>query len=126
LINVRFAAESGHSLRRSECPLWARSGHPDYFRSCLDRPNMISGARVILTGAVMKAPQWYDALAPRGAVIAGVVGLAVVWSLTYYAFHAGYVFWGYSPPQWKNIGTAVDLVGFAVPYWLVKWLAKRQ
>jgi hypothetical protein len=73
----------------------------------------------------MKDPQWYDVLEPRGAVIAGVVGLAIVWSLTFYAFEAGYVFWGYSPQQWKGIGTAIDLLGFAAPYLLVKWFLKR-
>jgi hypothetical protein len=25
--NVCFISESGHSLRRSECPLWVKSGH---------------------------------------------------------------------------------------------------
>lgn len=44
----------------------------------------------------MQRPQWYDVLEPRGAVIAGAVGLAIVWPLGYYAFNAGYVFWGYS------------------------------
>ena len=74
----------------------------------------------------MKKPEWYNVLEPREAVIAGIVGLAATWALTYYAHHAGYVFWGFSPPQWKNIGTAIDVLGFAVPYCLVKWLVKRQ
>jgi hypothetical protein len=74
----------------------------------------------------MKKPEWYGVLEPREAVIAGIVGLAVVWALTYYASHSGYVFWGYSPPQWKNLGTALILLGFAVPYCLVKWLVQRR
>jgi hypothetical protein len=74
----------------------------------------------------MKKPEWYDVLEPREAVIAGIVCLAVVWPLTYYAYHTGYVFWGYSPPQWKNVGTAIDVLSFAVPYCLVKWLVKRR
>jgi hypothetical protein len=73
----------------------------------------------------MNRPEWYHVLKPHEAVVAGIIGLAVVWPLTYYAYHAGYVFWGYSPPQWKNLGTAIDVLGFAVPYWLVKWLVKR-
>jgi len=74
----------------------------------------------------MKKPEWYDVLDPREAVTAGLAGIAVVWPLTYYAYHTGYVFWGYSPQQWKAFGTAVDMLGFAVPYCLVKWLVKRQ
>jgi hypothetical protein len=74
----------------------------------------------------MNKPEWYAVLGPREAVIAGIMGLAVVWPLTYYAYHTGYVFWGYSPPQWKNFGTALDVLGFAVPYCLVKWLVRRQ
>ena len=75
---------------------------------------------------VMKKPEWYDVLEPREAVIAGIAGVAVVWPLIYYAYHAGYVFWGYSPRQWKDFGTALDVLAFAVPYCLVKWLVKRQ
>jgi hypothetical protein len=75
---------------------------------------------------VVKKPEWYDVLEPREAVIAGIVGLAVVWSLSYYAKHTGYVlYWGYTDFEWKNLATAMMLLGFAVPYWLVKWLAKR-
>jgi uncharacterized membrane-anchored protein len=75
---------------------------------------------------MMKKPEWYDVLEPREAVIAGIVGLAAVWALTYYVSQAGYVFWGYSPPQWKNVGTAMVVLGFAVPYCLVKWWVKRR
>jgi hypothetical protein len=50
----------------------------------------------------MKEPEWHEVLTRREAVIAGIVGLAVVYPLVYYAYHAGYVFWGYSPPQWKK------------------------
>lgn len=64
-----------------------------------------------------KKPEWYDVLEPRAAVIAGVVGLAVVWSLTHYAYHGGYVS--------KNLGTAIDMLSFAVPYWFVKWSSTR-
>jgi hypothetical protein len=74
----------------------------------------------------MKKPGWYDVLEPRQAVVAGIVGLAAIWPLTYYAYHTRYVFWGYSPPQWKNVGTAMDVLGFAVPYCLVKWLVNRR
>jgi hypothetical protein len=70
--------------------------------------------------------QWYDVLEPREAVIAGMVGFAVVYPLTYCAYHAGYKFWGYSPPQWKDLGTAADVLAFAVPYLLVKWVMKRR
>jgi hypothetical protein len=74
-----------------------------------------------------KKPAWYDVLEPREAVIAGLVGLAVVWPLTYYAYYTGYyVFLGLSAPQWKAVGTAIGMLGFAVPYWLVKWLVKRR
>lgn len=74
----------------------------------------------------MKEPEWHEVLRPREAVIAGIVGLAIVYPLVYYAYHTGYVFWGYSPPQWKGVGTAVDLLGFAVPYVLVKWVMERR
>ena len=74
----------------------------------------------------MKNPAWYDVLEPREAVIAGLVGFVILWSLTYYASKAGYEFWGYGPRQWKNIATALVVLGFAVPYWLVKWSARRQ
>jgi hypothetical protein len=72
----------------------------------------------------MKNPAWYDVLEPRKAVIAGIVGLAAVWPLTYYAYHAGYELWGYGPRQWKDVATAINVLGFAVPYCLVKWLVK--
>jgi hypothetical protein len=73
----------------------------------------------------MRTPQWYDVLEPRTAVVAGVVGLTIVWSLTFYAFQAGYVFWGYSPEQWKSMGTAIDVLGFVIPYLLVKCFLKQ-
>ena len=75
----------------------------------------------------MRKPQWYDVLEPREAVIAGVVSLAIVWPLIYYVSHTGYYLsWGYSRAQWKDLGTVILVLGFAVPYWLVKWLAKRR
>jgi hypothetical protein len=74
----------------------------------------------------MKEPECYEVLQPREAVFAGMVGLAIVWPLVYYAGHAGYAFWGYSPPEWKNLGTAIGVLGFAVPYVLVKWIVKRR
>jgi hypothetical protein len=74
----------------------------------------------------MKEPEWHEVLEPREAVCAGTVGLAIAWPLVYYAHHVGYVFWGYSPPEWKNLGTAIDVLGFAVPYVLVKWIVKRR
>ena len=55
-----------------------------------------------------------EVLEPREAVFAGIIGFAVVYPLVYYAYHVGYVFWGYSPREWKNLGTAVDVLGFAV------------
>ena len=74
----------------------------------------------------MKEPAWYEVLEPREAVFAGLIGLAVVYPLVYYAGHVGYVFCGYSPREWKNLGTAVDVLGFAVPYILVRWLVRRR
>jgi multisubunit Na+/H+ antiporter MnhB subunit len=74
----------------------------------------------------MKSPQWHDVLEPRGAVIAGVVGLAIVWPMGFYLSNAGYVLWGYTPSQYKNLATAVDLLAFAVPYAVTKWLLKRR
>jgi len=74
----------------------------------------------------MSAPQWHDTLGPREAVTAGLVGLAIVSALSIYASQAGYVFWGYSPPQWKDMGTAIELLGFAVPYLFVKWFLGRR
>jgi hypothetical protein len=83
-------------------------------------------ARCCLRDTAMNKPEWYDVLRPHEARIAGVVGLAVVWPLTYYAIHKGYLFHDYSPLQQKNLGTAIDVLGFAVPYWFVKWLLERQ
>ena len=74
----------------------------------------------------MTKPVWHEVLEPREAVIAGVIGLAIVYPIVYCAYHAGYEFWGYSPRQWKNLGTAIDVLGFAIPYLLVKWLSKRR
>jgi hypothetical protein len=74
----------------------------------------------------MKEPEWYEVLEPREAVFAGIIGFAVVYPLVYYAYHVGYVFWGYSPREWKNLGTAVDVLGFAVPYILVRWVVRRR
>lgn len=69
---------------------------------------------------------WHEVLKPREAVIAGIVGLVIVWPPLYYASHVGCVFWGYSPPQWKDLGTAMVVLGFAVPYLSVKWLLERK
>lgn len=74
----------------------------------------------------MQKSQWHGLLEPREAVMAGVAGLAIVWPLIYYAYHSGFVFWGYIPQQWKNFGTAVDLLSFVVPYLLVKWWVRRR
>jgi hypothetical protein len=74
----------------------------------------------------MKKPEWYDVLQPREAVIAGLVGLAVVCPLTLYAMNHGYIVWSYSARQQKDFGTAIIMLGFAVPYLLTKWLLKRR
>ena len=58
----------------------------------------------------MKNAEWYDVLEPREAVIAGIVGLAVVWPLTYYAYHTGYVFWGYSQMGDETAISCIDAV----------------
>ena len=47
-------------------------------------------------------------------------------ALTYCASHTGYVFWGHSPPQRKALEAAIDVLGFAVAYCLVKWFVKRR
>ena len=76
---------------------------------------------------MMKKPEWYDVLEPREAVVAGIVGLATVWPLIYYVSHTGYyATWGFTHPQWRGIGTAIDVLSFAVPYWLVKWWVRRR
>ena len=74
----------------------------------------------------MKNPEWYEVLGPREAIFAGVIGFAIVYPLVYYAYHVGYVFWGHIPREWKNLGTAVDVLGFAVPYILVRWVVRRR
>jgi hypothetical protein len=68
----------------------------------------------------MRKPRWYDVLEPREAVVAGALGFAVVYPITYYAFHHGYVLWGLTPQQWKHAGTAVDVLAFAIPYLVMK------
>lgn len=73
----------------------------------------------------MKKAEWYDVLGPREAVIAGLVGLAVVWPLTYYAYRtAYYASWGLTLPQWRALGTAIDMLGFVLPYWATRWWVK--
>ncbi|MBB4256022.1 hypothetical protein GGD64_000016 [Bradyrhizobium sp. CIR3A] len=73
----------------------------------------------------MKEPEWYEVLEPREAVLAGVIGFAVVCPLVYYASHVEYVLWGYSPREWKNLGTALVVLSFAVPYVLMRWGVRR-
>jgi hypothetical protein len=73
----------------------------------------------------MKQAQWYDVLEPRAAVIAGIVGLAIVWALCAYLRYGGhYAAWGISPTTSKNFGTLAILLGFALPYWLLRWWVK--
>ena len=74
----------------------------------------------------MKEPGWYEVLEPREAVIAGAIGFAVVCPLVFYAGQIGYVFWGYGPREWKSLGTAAIVLGFAVPYVLVRWVVRRR
>ncbi|MBB4365818.1 Kef-type K+ transport system membrane component KefB [Bradyrhizobium sp. CIR18] len=74
----------------------------------------------------MKEPQWYDVLEPREAVFAGFVEFAIVCPLVCYASYVGYVFWGYSPREWKNLGTALVVLSFAVPYVLMRWVVRRR
>jgi hypothetical protein len=74
----------------------------------------------------MKEPEWHNVLEPREAVIAGVLGLAAMWALGALGyFDAGYIFWDLTPFQRKEWGTLLMVLGFAVPYCLVKWLVKR-
>ena len=74
----------------------------------------------------MRKPEWSDVLGPRAAVIAGMVGFAIVWPLGYYVSNAGYVFWGFTPPQYRNLVTVIDVLSFTLPYLLVKWWRKRR
>ena len=74
----------------------------------------------------MEGSEWFEVLKPRKAVIAGLVGLAIVYPCVYYASYTGYVLWGYSPPQWKGVGLAVDVLAFTLPYLLVKWVIERR
>ncbi len=71
-------------------------------------------------------PEWYDVLNPWQAVIAGAVGFALMFLLTRYASHVGFVIWGYGPKEWKGIGTVTIILGFVVPYCLVRWVMKRR
>ena len=74
-----------------------------------------------------KRPEWWSVLEPREAVIAGLVGLAIVSALGAYLHHGGYyTAWGIARTTSKNFGTLAMMLGFAVPYWLVKWRWKRQ
>jgi len=54
-------------------------------RATLANPPGLTSAsenEALLREAVMKKPEWHDVLEPREAVIAGIVGLAVVTRLT--------------------------------------------
>jgi len=71
--------------------------------------------------------QWYEVLGPRAAVIAGLVGLAVVWPVTHYVSRTGYyASWGLTFPQARAIGTLIVMLGFALPYWAVRWWVTRR
>ena len=41
----------------------------------------------------MEGSEWFEVLKPRKAVIAGLVGLAIVYPCVYYASYTGYVLW---------------------------------
>jgi hypothetical protein len=73
----------------------------------------------------MKDPQRY-VLEPRSAVIAGAVGLAIVWPVGFYLYDNGYVLWGYAPSQYKSLGTAIDVLAFVIPYAVTKWFLDRR
>jgi uncharacterized membrane protein YphA (DoxX/SURF4 family) len=56
-----------------------------------------------------------------------VPGLVIVWALGAYLHHSGYyTAWGLTRATSKNFGTLAILLGFAVPYWLVKWWVKPK
>jgi hypothetical protein len=74
----------------------------------------------------MNKSNWLDVLEPRKAVISGIIGLALVYPLTWYAYHNNYVFFGINPRKWKDWGTAIDVLSFAVPYLLVRRFTKRR
>lgn len=74
----------------------------------------------------MKAPEWYDVMQPREAIIAGVVGFALVWPCGLYAYQSGLFIWGYAPAEWKNVGTAVDVLAFAIPYLVTRAVLRRR
>jgi len=74
----------------------------------------------------MKDPQQYVVLEPLGAVIAGIVGLAIVWPVGFYLYDNGYVLWGYTPSQYKSLGTAIDVLAFVIPYAVTKWFLNRR
>jgi hypothetical protein len=74
----------------------------------------------------MKEPAWHNVLEPREAVIAGIAGAAAMWALSYYDYNVGYIFGDLSPLQRKNWGTLMMVLGFAVPYCLLKWLVRRR
>ena len=65
-------------------------------------------------------------LQPREALIAGLIGLAIVYPAVYYAFYDGYIIFGLTPKQWKGFGTVADALAFAIPYLVVKWLAEKR
>ena len=68
-------------LVRAAAPTLARQ---KLGRVLINRVGLTSASEneALLREAVMKKPEWHDVLEPREAVIAGIVGLAVVTRLT--------------------------------------------
>lgn len=94
-------------------------------QSAGDVPEIMSDPGASLPGAPKKM-EWYDVLRPREAVAAGLIGLAVAWACFHFATSQGGVFPGYSLLQTKNLGMALMLLGFAIPYWLTRHLLRRR
>jgi hypothetical protein len=78
----------------------------------------------------MTKPYSIDVLKPREAVVAGAIGLGIVYPLMFYAVQGGYaqsyVPWNMTARELKDWALAADALAFAIPYLLVKWYRRRR
>lgn len=59
--------------------------------------------------------------APRSAVVAGIVGFAIVWPIGYVLYNAGLI-----EHRYKDLGTLIDVLSFVIPFVIVRHLHNRR
>lgn len=70
----------------------------------------------------MSKPNPFEGIdAPRPAVIAGSVGLAIVWPIGYVLYNAGLI-----EHRYKDLGTLIDVLSFVIPFVVVRYVHNRR